>query len=157
MTLEEYELYELTKPSFIQNVNFSTEAKHRDPIEPLVQGRRIGGIVGGGSTPEKTYLAIERGTASSSVRCGILIGTHLMFLGSVDKKPETYVVTYPDGIVRSYEGDVITDSIFNNSIKPLLTHAGYQVDSYSTGTLETTVPLNTVMPNWDNYKYVPIP
>lgn len=39
MTLEEYELYELTKPSFIQNVNFSTEAKHRDPIEPLVQGR----------------------------------------------------------------------------------------------------------------------
>lgn len=39
MTLEEYELYELTKPSFIQNVNFSMEAKHRDPIEPLVQGR----------------------------------------------------------------------------------------------------------------------
>lgn len=39
MTLEEYELYELTKPSFIQNVNFSTEVKHRDPIEPLVQGR----------------------------------------------------------------------------------------------------------------------
>ena len=39
MTLEEHELYELTKPSFIQNVNFSTEAKHRDPIEPLVQGR----------------------------------------------------------------------------------------------------------------------
>ena len=39
MTLEEYELYELIKPSFIQNVNFSTEAKHRDPVEPLVQGR----------------------------------------------------------------------------------------------------------------------
>ena len=39
MTLEEYELYELTKPSFIQNVNFSKEAKHRDPVEPLIQGR----------------------------------------------------------------------------------------------------------------------
>lgn len=51
MTLEEYELYELTKPSFIQNVNFSTEAKHRDPVETLVQGRRIGGINRGGETP----------------------------------------------------------------------------------------------------------
>ena len=132
--------------------------RHRDSKRPLSQQRRrIGGIVGGGSTPEKTYLAIERGTASPSVRCGILIGTHIEFLGSVDKKPNIYMVTYPDGIVRSYEGGVITDSVFNNSIKPLLTRAGYQVDSYSTKTLETTVPLNTVMPDWENYIYVPIP
>ena len=39
MTQEEYELYKLTKPSFKQNENFSTEAKHRDPVETLVQGR----------------------------------------------------------------------------------------------------------------------
>lgn len=56
MTLEEYELYELTKPSFIQNVNFSTEAKHRDPIEPLVQGRN--GIPHEENTPVEESIVI---------------------------------------------------------------------------------------------------
>lgn len=102
-------------------------------------------------------MAIERGTASPSVTCGILIGTHIKFLGSVDDKPNTYVVTYPDGIVSTYQGGAINDRVFYDVIKPLLTRAGYQVDSYSTGSLDETVPLNTVMPNWDNYKYVPIP
>lgn len=56
MTLEEYELYELTKPSFIQNVNFSTEAKHRDPVEPLVQGRN--GISHEENTPVKESAVV---------------------------------------------------------------------------------------------------
>ena len=32
------------------------KGKHRQPIETLIQGRRIGGIVGGGTTPEKPKL-----------------------------------------------------------------------------------------------------
>ena len=56
MTLEEYELYELTKPSFIQNVNFSTEAKHRDPVEPLIQGRN--GISHEEDTPVKESAVV---------------------------------------------------------------------------------------------------
>ena len=54
MTLKEHELYELTKPSFIQNVNFSTEAKHRDVLESLIQGRV--GKINSGSEPAPPTL-----------------------------------------------------------------------------------------------------
>lgn len=103
---------------------------------------------------ETRYLAIERGTASPSVWCTILRGKHLRFLCSKEETPNTILVTYPDGLVRSYSAGIISDGLFNNNIKILLTRAGIEVETYGTETLETTPPLNTEMPNWENFQYV---
>ena len=51
MNRHEYEINQLINP---KKDIVKSNSKHRDKIETLIQGRRIGGIVGGGSTPEKT-------------------------------------------------------------------------------------------------------
>ena len=95
MTLEEYELYELTKPSFIQNVNFSTEAKHRDPVEPLVQGRN--GISHEEDTPVEAQVICRYNITSTKY------GTMLYTLGGATGMPlhdEKFSEMEIDGVLQ---------------------------------------------------------
>ena len=59
MDRHEYEINQLINP---KKDIVKSNSKHRDKIETLIQGRRIGGIVGGGSEPPgptpKIYVVI---------------------------------------------------------------------------------------------------
>ena len=57
MNKHEYEINQLINP---KKDIVKSNSKHRDKIETLIQGRRIGGILGGGDTPkQETLWAIE--------------------------------------------------------------------------------------------------
>lgn len=139
------------------NEHFGTKISH---LTPDAEDYKVGDTVHDWDTYEKIpqiekrYLAIDRGSVSPSVWCAILRGKHLNFLCSKEETPNTILVTYPDGFIRTYAAGIISDGLYNNEIKPLLTHAGIEVETYGTETLETTPPLNTEMPNWENYQYV---
>lgn len=111
---------------------------------------------GGGDTPEqKTLLAISKTSNGSPVYCGILRGTQINFFCAESDAPHLLIVTYPDGIIRSYQGDVISEGQFTNSIKPQLARAGITVETFGTETPEGDITENNVMPEWDKYQYVP--
>lgn len=116
MTLEEYKLYELTKPSFIQNVNFSTEAKHRDPVETLVQGRN--GISERGGEPPKNILVdgkykydITRGAKRFFAACTVVSGRVYVYAESLDEV-DNINVYLPTGAIQARNGaDTIVQAI----------------------------------------------
>lgn len=56
MDKHEYEINQLINP---KKDIVKSNSKHRDKIETLIQGRRIGGISEGGDTPEEILWAIE--------------------------------------------------------------------------------------------------
>lgn len=145
MTLEEYELYELTKPSFIQNVNFSTEAKHRDPIEPLVQGRRIGGIVRGGDTPEpQTQRKIY---ANFPPYLFGYIEDNKVFLA--ENESNSLVVNPEQGIITG-SGPLVKN--IKSFIVEKLSNAGVEVTDAEG--YKTTLNVGDAIPEWSEYERV---
>lgn len=112
--------------------------------------------INSGDTPEqKTLVAIANNNGGSPVYCGVIRGTQIHFFCAESDAPKVLIVTYPDGIIRSYQGDVISEGQFNNHIKPRLASAGITVETFGTEVPEGDITVNNVMPNWDEFTYVP--
>lgn len=111
---------------------------------------------GGGDTPtQNTLVAIAKNSSGSPVYCGIVEGKQLNFLSSNAFRDRTLIVTYPDGILRSREGDSISEGQFVNSIIPQLQRMGIEVDTFGYDYNWDNLEIDEQIPNWDEFTYVP--
>lgn len=111
---------------------------------------------GGGDTPaQNTLVAIATNSSGSPVFCGIIVGKQLNIISTNSYRERRLIITYPDGIIRSFEGDAITEGEFENSIIPELQRSGIDVETLGFDYSWENLHVNEQMPRWDEFTYVP--
>ncbi len=136
MDRHEYEINQLINP---KKDIVKSNSKHRDNIETLIQGRRIGGIVGGGSTPEKTPY----------VRWKNPNGTYCVGIVDLDNKKisilaQYYLWTFD---TRGTVIDATGKPIWGNDIVTACQNKGIDVTTY--GSMPYSINVGEKLEFWD--------
>ena len=114
MNKHEYEINQLINP---KKDIVKSNSKHRDKIETLIQGRRIGGIVGGEEPPKnilvdgKYKYDITRGAKRFFAACTVVSGRVYVYAESLDEV-DNINVYLPTGAIQARNGaDTIVQAI----------------------------------------------
>lgn len=144
MDKHEYEINQLINP---KKDIVKSNSKHRDKIETLIQGRRIGGIVGGGEPPKnilengKYKIDISGGTKQAYSAFDVRGGNVYVYAGSLEENQNIYYY-HPNGSVFSAYG--------NNSILELIYNVCKTYDNYVS--ISRRVVSYEDLENFDTYK-----
>lgn len=145
MDRHEYEINQLINP---KKDIVKSNSKHRDKIETLIQGRRIGGIDGGGDTPEKTlWKTLIPSSESKYVYCEVEGDDKLILPIKKDYGSpvvENGVIVYFSSFPHEYIIVIIN----------LLNEKGFNIPSSGWEEKFITENIGDPVPNWDKYKII---
>lgn len=143
MDRHEYEINQLINP---KKDIVKSNSKHRDKIETLIQGRRVGGIKGGEEPPEQTKWKRFIDYLDSWIYCETR-GDNILILPK-NVNGETPIVQ--NGKVVNFMN--YSEETINVFLVTPLNEKGYNVPS--SGWLEelTTLTTGDDVPNWNEYQ-----
>lgn len=124
------------------------KGKHRQPIETLIQGRRIGGIVGGGDTPKKETrkIAFDINTSSPVYIFGEIENDVLHL--NVDENEGSWLAT-SEGEIRSGDGPGMASKTW---IIQQFNEQGIALTDIVANMVQYEV--GQIVPNWSQYETI---
>ena len=120
MDRHEYEINQLINP---KKDIVKSNSKHRDKIETLIQGRRIGGIVGGEEPPKnilengKYKIDISSGAKQAYAAFDVRGGNVYVYASSLEVTQNVFVYGQNGNVVSAFGNDNILELI-ENDCKP---------------------------------------